>query len=155
VTRQAGVTVRPVEVRSRDARRRVLVIDDAEDNRNIYAFFLGYDGFEVEVAGDGEAGLGLAQDGRFDVIVMDLTMPRMDGWETTRRLKADPRTQTVPIIILTGYPAARGEHDAVAAGSASYLTKPCLPETLASEIRRVLAQETVEMGGPEMTPHPE
>ena len=120
----------------------MLIIDDAEDNREIYAFFLRHDGFHVEVAADGEAGLGLAQQGHFDVIVMDLTMPRMDGWEATRRLKADAQTKGVPIIILTGYPATRGAGEAQSAGSDSYLTKPCLPATLAAEIRRLLARAT-------------
>ena len=117
----------------------MLVIDDAEDNRLIYAFFLEHDGFDVEVAADGEAGVAAAQQGSFDVIVMDLTMPKLDGWEATRRLKADARTSAIPIIILTGYPSTSGEREAQAAGSDRYLTKPCLPETLAGEIRHVLA----------------
>lgn len=117
----------------------MLIIDDSEDNRTIYAFFLAQDGFDVETAADGQTGVDLAHKG-FDVIVMDLTMPRLDGWEATRRLRADPRTRAVPIIILTGYPATAGEHEAQAAGSDSYLTKPCLPETLAAEIRRLLAR---------------
>ena len=120
-------------------RPRVLVIDDAEDNRSLYAFFLEHEGFEVDVAADGEAGVALAQAGVFDVIVMDLTMPKIDGWEATRRLKSDERTSTIPIIILTGYPSTVGEYEARVAGSDRYLTKPCLPETLAGEIRHVLA----------------
>lgn len=120
----------------------MLVIDDAEDNRSIYAFFLQHEGFEVAVAADGEAGVDQAQQGEFDVIVMDLTMPKMDGWEATRRLKSDVRTRTIPIIVLTGYPSTTGEREARAAGSDRYLTKPCLPETLVEEIRRVLACRT-------------
>lgn len=120
----------------------MLVIDDAEDNRSIYAFFLQHEGFEVAVAADGEAGVDQAQQGEFDVIVMDLTMPKMDGWEATRRLKSDVRTRTIPIIVLTGYPSTAGEREARAAGSDRYLTKPCLPETLVEEIRRVLACRT-------------
>ena len=123
-------------------RPRVLVIDDAEDNRSIYAFFLEHEGFEVDVAADGEAGVALAQAGEFDVIVMDLTMPKIDGWEATRRLKSDERTSMIPIIILTGYPSTVGEYEARVAGSDRYLTKPCLPETLAGEIRHVLASRT-------------
>lgn len=123
-------------------RPRVLVIDDAEDNRSIYSFFLEHEGFDVAVAADGEAGVDRAQQGEFDVIVMDLTMPKMDGWEATRRLKTDARTRTIPIIVLTGYPSTVGEREARAAGSDRYLTKPCLPETLANEIRSVLACRT-------------
>jgi two-component system, cell cycle response regulator DivK len=131
-----------VELRSDPARPRVLVIDDAEDNRLIYAFFLEHDGFDVDVAADGEAGVAAAQQGAFDVIVMDLTMPKLDGWEATRRLKGDVRTSAIPIIILTGYPSTSGEREAQAAGSDRYITKPCLPETLAGEIRHVLACRT-------------
>ena len=131
-----------MDLRRPTARPRVLVIDDAEDNRSIYAFFLEHEGFEVDVAADGEAGVAQAQRGEFDVIVMDLTMPKMDGWEATRRLKSDARTSAIPIIILTGYPSTAGEHEARAAGSDRYLTKPCLPETLAGEIRHVLASRT-------------
>ena len=131
-----------MDLPSNASRPRVLVIDDAEDNRSIYAFFLEHEGFEVDVAADGEAGVALAQAGEFDVIVMDLTMPKMDGWEATRRLKSDGRTSTIPIIILTGYPSTVGEYEARAAGSDRYLTKPCLPETLAGEIRHVLANRT-------------
>jgi CheY-like chemotaxis protein len=116
----------------------VLIIDDAEDNRDIYSFFLAHDGFDVEVAADGEAGVALAECRPFDVIVMDLTMPKMDGWEATRRLKADALTQAIPIIILTGYPATAAKPDGPAAVWDAYLTKPCLPESLEAEIRRIL-----------------
>ena len=108
-------------------RPRVLIIDDAEENREIYRFFLAHDGFDVEVAADGEAGVALAACRPFDVIVMDLTMPKMDGWEATRRLKADALTRAIPIIIVTGYPAPAAKPDEQAAAWDAYLTKPCLP----------------------------
>jgi CheY-like chemotaxis protein len=139
VTGRRGATLPSVDVRSGAARPRVLIIDDAEDNRDIYAFFLSHDGFHVEAAADGEAGVALAQQTPFDVIVMDLTMPKMDGWEATRRLKADTLTKAIPIIILTGYPTTAAQDDAEAAGCDAYLMKPCLPETLEAEIRRVLS----------------
>jgi len=87
----------------------VLIIDDAEDNRDIYRFFLAHDGLDVEVAATARPASRWPNAGPFDVIVMDLTMPKMDGWEATRRLKADALTQAIPIIILTGYPASCGE----------------------------------------------
>ena len=131
-----------VDLRRDAARPRVLIIDDAEDNRDIYRFFLAHDGFDVEVAADGEAGVALAECRPFDVIVMDLTMPKMDGWEATRRLKADALTQAIPIIILTGYPATAAKPDGPAAAWDAYLTKPCLPESLEAEIRRILSVRT-------------
>ena len=128
-----------VDLHRDTARPRVLIIDDAEDNRDIYRFFLAHDGFDVEVAADGEAGVALARCRPFDVIVMDLTMPKMDGWEATRRLKADALTQAIPIIILTGYPATAAKRDEQASAWDAYLTKPCLPENLEAEIRRLLS----------------
>ena len=134
-----GTTLSSVDIRRDPAPPRVLIIDDAEDNRDIYGFFLAHDGFDVEVAADGEAGVEMARRTPFDIIVMDLTMPRMDGWEATRRLKADARTAAIPIIILTGYPATAAERDAQVAGCDAYLMKPCLPQALEVEIRRVLS----------------
>jgi two-component system cell cycle response regulator DivK len=128
-----------VDLRSDAVRPRVLIIDDTEDNRDIYRFFLAHDGFDVEVAADGEAGVALAESRPFDVIVMDLTMPKMDGWEATRRLRADALTQAIPIIILTGYPATAAKRDEQAGAWDAYLTKPCLPESLEAEIRRILS----------------
>jgi two-component system, cell cycle response regulator DivK len=131
-----------VDLRRDAARPRVLIIDDAEENRDIYRFFLAHDGFDVDVAADGEAGVALAECRPFDVIVMDLTMPKMDGWEATRRLKADALTRAIPIIIVTGYPAPAAKPDGPAAAWDGYLTKPCLPERLEAEIRRILSVRT-------------
>src|SRR6266850_6431775 len=75
--------------------RRILIIDDIEDSREMYAFYLEHSGWHVEVASDGEMGLQLALTAPFDVIVMDLAMPKMDGVEVTRRLKTDERTRQI------------------------------------------------------------
>src|SRR5256885_9948879 len=84
-------------------RRRILVVDDIEDSRDLYAFYLNHVGYHVTVALDGETAIRLAQQQRFDVIVMDLAMPKMDGVEATRRLKTDERTRQIPIIIVSGH----------------------------------------------------
>ena len=118
--------------------RRILIVDDVEDNRDMYAVYLEHAGFHVEVAPDGEAGLQMAQNEPFDVVVMDLSMPRMDGWEATRRLKADERTRHIPILILTGHALKGAEREALAAGGDRYCMKPCLPEQLEEEIRQLL-----------------
>ncbi len=98
---------------------RILIVDDSEDVREMYAFYLREVGCHVEVAPDGAAGVQFAERGSFDVIVMDFAMPTMDGREATRRLKADERTRHIPIIILTGE-ANGGAAAALANGAASY-----------------------------------
>lgn len=117
---------------------RVLVVDDVEDNRNMYALYLEHAGLKVDVAADGREGLARAFAQRPDVIVMDLTMPTMDGWSAIRSLKGDPRTASVPVIALTGHIAKGKEQEARAAGCDTYLLKPCLPQELLAEIHRQL-----------------
>src|SRR5260370_8635146 len=96
-------------------------------------------GWHVEVASDGDAGVQLAERGSFDVIVMDFAMPKMDGREGTRRLKADGRTRHIPIIVLTGQ-ANGGAPAPLATGAAGSCHKPCPAETLEEELERVLAR---------------
>ena len=118
---------------------RILIVDDSENVREMYAFYLREVGCHVEVASDGDAGVQLAERGSFDVIVMDFAMPKMDGREGTRRLKADGRTRHIPIIVLTGE-ANGGAAAALANGAASYCHKPCPAEKLEEDIERVLAR---------------
>jgi CheY-like chemotaxis protein len=80
----------------------------------------------------------MARDVRPDLIVMDLSMPRVDGITAIQRLKQDPRTQAIPVILLTGHPSKAAEHGALAAGAAIYLTKPCLPEDLEQHVSKIL-----------------
>jgi two-component system cell cycle response regulator DivK len=119
-------------------RARVLVVDDFEDNRQMYAEFLRFVGFEVSEAGNGTEALERAFAATPDLVVMDLSLPGLDGWEATRRLKADTRTKHVPVIALTGHALAGHSKGALEAGCDAFLTKPCLPERLAEEIRRLL-----------------
>lgn len=115
----------------------VLVVDDYDDARELWAEFLELSGYRVEQASDGaqavEKGLSL----RPDVVLMDLSLPVMDGWEATRRLKEDVRTRHIPIIALTGHAIAN-----TAAGGQpncdGYIIKPCGPDTMLEEVRRVL-----------------
>jgi CheY-like chemotaxis protein len=112
----------------------MLLVDDVEDNRE-NAELLGYSGFEVDIASDGAAALRQAQTHRPDVIVMDLAMTVMHGWEACRRLKADPGTQTIPIIALTARVLNGAHIDMPPTQSDSHLTKPCLPQDLLGEIQ--------------------
>jgi len=119
-------------------RRRILIVDDVEDIRDMYAFYLEHNGWYVEVAPDGETGIRLAQTAPFDVIVMDLAMPKMDGVAATRLLKSDARTRHIPIIIVSGHALQGIAGAALAAGAEGYCMKPCSPEALEQEIERVL-----------------
>jgi CheY-like chemotaxis protein len=115
----------------------VLVVDDFEDNRAMYAVYLSYSGYDVVEAGDGVEAVDMATRRMPDVIVMDLSLPVMDGWEATRRLKSDDRTRHIPIIALTGHAHAGQSRDARAAGCDAFLAKPCLPELLVEKVREL------------------
>jgi CheY-like chemotaxis protein len=114
------------------------VVDDFADNREMYSEYLSFSGFRVIEAKNGVEALDAAQAKLPDIIIMDLSLPVMDGWEATRRLKADERTRKIPVVALTGHALAghsKGAHDA---GCDSFLAKPCLPDQLVAEIKRML-----------------
>jgi two-component system, cell cycle response regulator DivK len=116
----------------------VLVADDSFDAREMYALYFQHRGYGAYTAEDGDAAVHMARDVRPDLIVMDLSMPRVDGITATKRLKEDPRTQSIPVILLTGHPSKAAEHGALEAGVAIYLTKPCLPEDLEQHVSKIL-----------------
>ena len=119
---------------------RVLIVDDFDDQRELYAAGLTFAGFDVDQAADGYQALDLATRRRPDVVVLDLAMPGVDGWETCRRLRAEPRTKGVGVIALTAHALPGVRESAVRAGCDVYLTKPCLPEVLVAEVRRLLGR---------------
>jgi two-component system, cell cycle response regulator DivK len=116
----------------------VLIVDDSSDARELYAMYLDHVGFSVRTVADGEAALAAAVEMQPDVIVMDLSMPYLDGITATRHLRLLPRTRNVPVILLTGYPQKAIERGALEAGVDVFLTKPCLPEYLEAHVRRVM-----------------
>jgi two-component system cell cycle response regulator DivK len=120
-------------------RPRVLVVDDYPDAREMYAEYLQFSGFDVIEAGNGMEAIERAADSAPDIILMDLSLPIMDGWEATRRLKADKATADIPIVALTGHALAGILEGAKKAGCDAFVTKPCLPEDLVKEIRKVLS----------------
>jgi two-component system, cell cycle response regulator DivK len=126
----------------------VLLVDDYPDNRDIYVQYLTYAGLRVEEAENGHQALDKAFTIRPDVIVMDLSLPGLDGWEATRRLKQDPRTRDTPVIALTGHALAGHSKVALDAGCDVFITKPCLPERLLEEIRAVLPAARMRSGDP-------
>ena len=118
--------------------QKVLLVDDYSDAREMYTEYLEFMGYEVLQAQNGVEALERALDSSPDIILMDLSLPIMDGWEATRRLKADKRTQAIPVVALTGHALAGISEGAKEAGCDSFVTKPCLPEDLVKEIRRLL-----------------
>ena len=120
----------------------VLLVDDYPDAREMYSEYLAFSGFDVIEAANGIEALQRAADERPDIILMDLSLPVMDGWEATRRLKADARTSSIPVVALTGHALAGISEGAKQAGCDAFVTKPCLPEDLVKEIRKVLDEPT-------------
>ena len=104
----------------------------------MYAYFLSKEGFEVSLAADGQEALDKAFQLQPDLIIMDLSLPVISGWEATRRLKADNKTRHIPIVTLSAY--GTGFEEAV--GCEGSLTKPCLPNVMLSEINRVLGMNS-------------
>jgi CheY-like chemotaxis protein len=117
----------------------VLVVEDYQDAREMYAAYLQFSGFAVVEATNGVEAIAMALERAPDVILMDLALPKMDGWEATRRLKSDDRTMHIPIVALTGHALAGYAEGARQAGCDSFVTKPCLPDALVAEIQRMLA----------------
>ena len=119
-------------------RQRVLLVDDHDDARQMYAEYLEFSGFETVQAANGLEAIRRAQEHHPDIVVMDLSLPVMDGWEATRRLKADERTAGIPILALSGHALTNLSQKAKQAGFDGFIAKPCLPEDLIAEIRKVL-----------------
>ncbi len=117
----------------------ILVVDDYEDAREMYVEFLQASGFRVAEARDGTQSLQKAQELLPDVVLMDLALPDMDGWEVTRRLKLDPRTRNIPVVALSGYDGAVPVTAPRQVYWDAFLTKPCVPEALLAELNRALA----------------
>ncbi|MGZ3410245.1 MAG: response regulator [Xanthobacteraceae bacterium] len=118
--------------------KRILVVEDQEDNRQILRDLLGSVGFEMVEAGDGQEALVQAAKQRPDLILMDIQLPVMDGYEATRRLKSDPATKSIPIIVVTSYALSGDEGKAKAAGCDAYVTKPYSPRQLLAKVREFL-----------------
>jgi CheY-like chemotaxis protein len=121
-----------------DPSRLVLVIDDVEDNRDVYAQVLRHEGVAVATAADAIQGLALAAQLRPAVIVLDLGLPVIDGWEVARRLKGSPLTSSIPVVALTGHATKEAKDLAFAAGVDEFCTKPCLPADLVRVILKHL-----------------
>ncbi len=129
------------------AKKRVLVVDDFDDAREMYAEYLEFCGFQVETASNGVEAVEKAQEASPDIILMDLSLPVMDGWEATRRIKQDARTRDIPVMALSGHVFVGNAEQAKDAGCDDFVAKPCLPQDLESKIRNMLKPSKVKERG--------
>jgi CheY-like chemotaxis protein len=123
----------------RRERPLVLLVEDQTDLRRLYAEQLAISGFDVIEAEDGLEAIAHTTSRAPDVVLMDLSLPRVDGWEATRRLKNDDRTAHIPVVALTAHDGAGELERATRAGCDWFVPKPCPPAALIVEVRRVLS----------------
>lgn len=125
----------------------VLVVEDYQDAREMYSAYLQFSGYRVAEATNGLEAIEKTLELMPDIILMDLALPKIDGWEATKRLKSDERTKHIPIVALTGHALAGFAEGAREAGCDAFVTKPCLPDALVAEIRRMLDRTSTPEAG--------
>ncbi len=118
---------------------RILMVEDTEDNRQIVRDLMDSVGYELIEAHDGAAGVAMAAEHKPDLILMDIQLPVLDGYEASRRIKADPDLRHIPIIAVTSYALAGDEAKTRAAGCDGYVAKPFSPRQLLAKVREFLA----------------
>ena len=117
---------------------KILLVEDNEMNRDMLSRRLERKGYEVAIAVDGQEGIDKAQSGDYDLVLMDMSLPEIDGWEATRQLRAQPATEKLPIIALTAHAMAGDREKALEAGCDDYDTKPIEFQRLLSKIEALL-----------------
>lgn len=127
--------------------RKVLIIEDNEDNRIVYSTILRHHGFRVTEALDGEAGIAMARQELPDLILMDISIPIVDGWEATQRLKSESETRHIPVIALTAHAMPGDRERALQAGCDGYLAKPCEPRAVLAEVNRLIDRSPPTLPG--------
>jgi two-component system cell cycle response regulator DivK len=118
--------------------KRILVVEDTEDNRQIMRDLLSSAGYDMIEAQDGAEGVAMAKSSRPDLILMDIQLPVLDGYEATRRIKADPALSHIPVIAVTSYALSGDEAKTRAAGCDGYVAKPFSPRQLLQKVREYL-----------------
>lgn len=121
-----------------DANKTVLLVEDNEDNRTVYRTILEHFGYTVIEAQNGEDGVRRAREDRPNLILMDISIPVIDGWEATRILKSEEGTRDIPIIALTAHALATDRSKATEVGCDGYLAKPCEPRRVVAEVERFI-----------------
>jgi two-component system cell cycle response regulator DivK len=118
--------------------KKILVVEDAEDNRQILRDLLGMAGYDVVEAHDGAQGVAMATEHKPDLILMDIQMPVMDGYEATRQIKASPELKAIPIMAVTSYALSGDEQKTRDAGCDAYIAKPYSPRQMLAKVREIL-----------------
>jgi two-component system cell cycle response regulator DivK len=118
--------------------KKILVVEDAEDNRQILRDLFSMAGYDMIEAQDGAEGVAKATEHKPDLILMDIQMPVMDGYEATRRIKADPTLRTIPVIAVTSYALSGDEDKARSAGCDGYIAKPFSPRLMLAKVREII-----------------
>jgi two-component system cell cycle response regulator DivK len=121
--------------------KTILLVEDNEDNRIVYSTILRHFGYGVVEALNGEDGIRKARADKPDLILMDISIPVVDGWEATQVLKSDRATKNIPIIALTAHALASDREKAMEVGCDGYLAKPCEPRAVVAEVQRFLGKE--------------
>ncbi len=118
--------------------KKILVVEDTEDNRQILRDLLGMAGYDMVEAHDGAEGVAKAAEHKPDLILMDIQMPVMDGYEATRRIKANPDLKAIPIVAVTSYALSGDEQKTRDAGCDAYIAKPYSPRQMLAKVREIL-----------------
>jgi two-component system cell cycle response regulator DivK len=116
----------------------ILLAEDFEDARELYRDYLEFSGFSVQTANNGREAIDQAVALQPDIILMDASMPVLDGWQATRELKANPSTKHIPVLALTAHAFDDARQEARSVGCDGFVTKPCLPDDLVTQVRAVL-----------------
>jgi CheY-like chemotaxis protein len=128
----------PTEPQATRSHPLILLVDDSEDNRELYALYLGRKGFDVAEAANGQTAIADTARIRPDLVIMDLSLPDMDGERVIHQIKSDPRNERTPIIVVSGYDLEGSRPHTWDA----FLRKPCPPDSLEREIRRLLSRDS-------------
>lgn len=131
---------------SEPTQKTVLLVEDNEDNLVVYRTILEHVGYRVIEARDGEEGVKRAKDQHPNLILMDISIPKIDGWEATQRLKADETTRDIPIIALTAHALEEDRQKALQAGCDGYLAKPVEPRRVVQEVERFVGPARATAG---------
>jgi CheY-like chemotaxis protein len=121
-----------------ESSKTVLLVEDNEDNRTVYRTILEHFGYAVIEARNGEDGIRMAREDHPDLILMDISIPIIDGWEATKILKGEPATAAIPIIALTAHALATDRAKAAEVGCDGYLAKPCEPRRVVAEVEKFI-----------------
>jgi CheY-like chemotaxis protein len=125
-----------------NTKKTILLVEDNEDNLVVYRTILEHVGYNVIEARDGEEGVNRARQHLPDLILMDISIPKIDGWEATQRLKSEDSTRAIPIIALTAHALEEDRQKAVQAGCDGYLAKPVEPRRVVQEVERFVGPPT-------------